>query len=74
MKKVMMGEGRRMMGAPSAGWREGLSGEMAFRGGLRQPLLVRGWGSRVPSAGPSASCLGSCTESFTQRVTRAPAL
>lgn len=48
----MMGEGRRMTGTPSAGWREGLSGEMACRGGLRQPLLVRGWGSHVPSARP----------------------
>lgn len=48
----MMGEGRRMTGTPSAGWREGLSGEMACRGGLRQPLLVRGWGSHVPSAWP----------------------
>ena len=47
-----MGEGRRMTGTPSAGWREGLSGEMACRGGLRQPLLVRGWGSHVPSARP----------------------
>lgn len=52
MRKVMMGEGRRMTGTPSAGWREGLSGEMACRGGLRQPLLVRGWGSHVPSARP----------------------
>lgn len=48
----MMGEGRRMTGTPSAGWWEGLSGEMACRGGLRQPLLVRGWGSHVPSARP----------------------
>lgn len=41
-----------MAGAPSAGRREGLSGERAARGGLRQPLLLSGWGSRVPSARP----------------------